>query len=63
MTAEIVNLKRVKKRRAREAADQVADQARARHGRTKAQREADEAAACAAARVLDNARVDASDQS
>ena len=63
MTAEIVNLKRVKKRLGQDAAAQSAEQARIRHGRTRAQRAADAAAAQASKRLLDGARIDGSDQS
>ena len=63
MTAEIVNLRRVKKRLAREAASQAAEQARARHSRTKAQRDADAITAGANGRTLDGARIETPDQS
>ena len=55
---EIINLNRVRKARARDAAAAVAAENRARHGRTKAAkaREADETARAAA--VLDSHRVE-----
>ncbi len=53
---EIVNLRRARKHRARDEKDRQAAAARARHGRTKAQRTADAAAERAAARHLDGHR-------
>jgi len=63
VSAEIVNLRRVKKHLAREAAVQTAEQARARHGRTRAQRDADAMTARASIRTLDGARIETPDQS
>lgn len=62
MTADIVNLRRAKLSRAREIEAEQAAQSRARHGRTKAQRDTDTEAAKESGRVLDHARIDASDQ-
>lgn len=55
--AEIINLRRAKKQLARREAATAAEQARARHGRTKAQREADARAAHDTERALDGARI------
>jgi hypothetical protein len=54
--AEIVNLNRVKKARARQAAEANAAANRASHGRTKAEKAADRAAEARRARLLDGAR-------
>lgn len=62
MSGEIVNLRRVKKLRAREAAARETDRARALHGRTKQQRASDAASRQAAERTLDQARIDVPDQ-
>ncbi len=56
--AEIVNLRRVKKRRARDAASQDAIAARMRHGLTKAERDADARASKARGARLDGAKLD-----
>ena len=61
--AEIINLRRAKKQIARRGAATEAEQARARHGRTKAQREADERAVRDTERALDGARIVEPDQS
>ncbi len=55
--AEIINLRRAKKQLARREAAVEAEQARARHGRTLAQREADARAARDTGRALDGARI------
>jgi hypothetical protein len=56
MTAEIVNLKRVRKAKARADRGATAAVNRAAFGRTKADRESDAATAAMHARVLDGAR-------
>ena len=56
--AEIVNLRRVKKRQARDAAAQAAAENRARHGRTGAAKEADRLEQERARRALDGNRRD-----
>lgn len=53
---EIVNLRRVKKARAQQAARQDAAENRVRHGRTGAQKKADAAAEARARAALDGAR-------
>ena len=53
---EIVNLRRARKRRDRDAEGAEAAVNRVRHGRTKAERAAEEAAAVKAARDLDGHR-------
>jgi len=58
--AEIVNLRQVRKRLARNAANQDATAARARHGRSKAERDADMRANQAREAALDGARLDGS---
>jgi hypothetical protein len=55
---EIVNLKRARKQKARDAQAATADANRALHGRTKAEREAEEARRAAAERALDGHRRD-----
>ncbi len=55
--AEIINLRRARKRRAREEAGAAAEAARAIHGRTKAERLAQEQARALQERQLDNARL------
>ena len=57
---EIVNLRLVKKRRALEAVRQEATATRERHGRTKAQRDADAKVKRARDAALDGARLDGS---
>ena len=61
--AEIINLRRAKKHLARREAATEAEQARARHGRTKAQREAYARAVRDTERALDGARIVEPDQS
>lgn len=53
--AEIVNLRRVKKTRARDEAAAIAGANRARHGRTRAERETTEAELRRAEKTLDGA--------
>jgi hypothetical protein len=53
---EIVNLRRARKRKARDAQVATAEAKRAVHGRTKAEREAEEARRAAAVRALDGHR-------
>ena len=55
--AEIINLRRARKRRAREEADAAAEAARAVHGRTKAERQAQGQERALRERQLDNARL------
>ena len=55
--AEIINLQRARKRRAREEAATAAEAARVVHGRTKAERLAQEQARTLRERQLDNARL------
>jgi len=55
--AEIINLRRARKRRAREEAGAEAEAARVIHGRTKAERLAQEQARAMRERQLDNARL------
>ena len=54
--AEIVNLRRARKARARDAAEVTAAANRAAHGRTRAEREAAALEAERQTRALDNAR-------
>ncbi len=54
---EIVNLKRVRKLQARDAAAAEAEANRAKHGRTKEQRLQAEAEAAQIARTLDRAKI------
>lgn len=54
--ADIVNLRRARKARARLVETDAAAAARARHGRTRAERHATEAAKERAARALDQAK-------
>lgn len=56
--SEIVNLRRVKRARARQDAAAEAEAARRLHGRTRAERDAAEAARAQADRVLDGAKLD-----
>jgi len=56
--AEIVNLRRVKKAKARQDASVQAAQNRVLHGRSRAEREAAAAGQQQADRVLDGARLD-----
>lgn len=57
MTAEIVNLRRARKQRARQDAEAQAQQNRISFGRTKAERELTEAARDKAARALEGHRL------
>ena len=59
---EIVNLRRVKKQRARDGAAQAAAENRIRHGRTGAEKAADRMEQGRARRALDGARRDAPDE-
>lgn len=58
--ADIVNLRRFKKRKARDAAAKVADENRASHGRTRAQKEAEKSATERRDRQLDGHLLDPS---
>ena len=58
MTAEVVNLRRVRKAKARDERAAEADANRARHGRTRAERDGHAVAAERLTRVLDNHRLD-----
>ena len=58
MSADIVNLRRVRRQAARVEAAQTASEARALHGLTRAEREAAQAVAGKAERTLDQARLD-----
>lgn len=60
--AEIVNLRLVKKQRARDGAAQAAAENRIRHGRTGAEKAADRMEQARARRTLDGARRDAPDE-
>jgi hypothetical protein len=60
---EIVNLKRFKKRVAREQAEQHAAANRTRFGRTKSERASDENSAARASKVLDQHRINSEDAS
>jgi hypothetical protein len=55
--AEIVNLRRVKKQRARAAAAALAAENRARHGRTKGEKAAEARETARAGSALDQARI------
>ena len=52
----VINLKAVRKQRKREADKAAAAEARARHGRTKARKAADEKESERLARAIDNSR-------
>lgn len=56
--AEIINLRRVRKAKAREDAARAAEEARAKHGRPKADRSLDEARAELEARRLEQGRIE-----
>lgn len=56
MSAEIVNLRQIRKQKARAAKQAQAAENRVVHGRTKAEREREAAARAHAARALDGAR-------
>jgi Domain of unknown function (DUF4169) len=60
---DLVNLKRFKKRNAREASAKLAEASRARFGRTKSERILDEARATRADDLLDAHRIDGEDAS
>jgi hypothetical protein len=60
---DVVNLKRFKKRAARDQSAQQADANRARFGRTKSERALDERRASRASDVLDQHRIDGKDAS
>ena len=60
---EVVNLKRFKKRTAREQAAKLADANRARFGRTKSERVLEERSAERANDLLDQHRIDSEDAS
>ena len=55
--AEIINLRRARKRRARDEAGAAAETARAVHRRTKAERQAQQQERALRERQLDNARL------
>lgn len=59
--AEIINLRRARKARDRDAAKAQADANRLQHGRTKAEREAGERETERATRLLDGAKRDDSE--
>lgn len=61
--ADVVNLKRFKKRVEREAAAKLADANRARFGRTKSQRELDQNHASRANQLLDQHKIGGEDAS
>jgi hypothetical protein len=60
---DIINLKRFKKRAERQQSEQQADANRARFGRTKSERVADEQRTDRASEVLDQHRIDGEDAS
>jgi hypothetical protein len=60
---EIVNLKRLKKRREREQSERQAETNRALHGRTKSQRASDEMRASRQRDLLEQHRIDGEDAS
>jgi Domain of unknown function (DUF4169) len=61
--ADVVNLKRFKKRTEREASAKNADANRARFGRTKSERDIDEQRASLAKHLLDQHRIEGEDAS
>ena len=61
--ADVVNLKRFKKRNEREASAKEADANRARFGRTKSERALDEQQKDRAGNLLDQHRIDGGDAS
>lgn len=61
--ADVVNLKRFKKRAGREAAAQLAEVNRARFGRTKAQRDLDDHRASRVNELLDQHKIGGEDAS
>lgn len=56
--ADLVNLRHVKKQRAKAAESAVAEANRLVHGQTRAQKKAQQAARALATRVLDQAKLD-----
>jgi hypothetical protein len=60
---DTVNLKRFKKRREREQSEQQAESNRARYGRTKSQRAADDQRVARERNLLDQHRIDGGDAS
>jgi hypothetical protein len=60
--AEIVNLRKARKRKSRQEQEQIAAERRADHGRSKAQRDLDEARATKACRELDAHRLSGSEE-
>jgi hypothetical protein len=60
---EMINLKRFKKRSEREQSAKAAEASRARFGRSKAERQADERRAQRASELLDQHRIDDGNQS
>lgn len=56
MTAEIINLRKVRKQRARAEAERTAEAKRAKFGRTKHARQLDDDAKSRAAKILDGAK-------
>jgi len=60
---DVVNLKRFRKRAAREQSAKEADANRARFGRTKSERDVDAARASRARKLLDQHRIDGEDAS
>jgi predicted nucleic acid-binding protein len=56
--AEIVNLRQARKQRARREAEDAAGANRAKHGRTRAEREAEARREAERRRLLDSARLD-----
>jgi hypothetical protein len=63
LMGDVVNLKRFKKRAARDQSAKQADANRARFGRTKSERALDEQRASRAKDVLDQHRIDGEDAS
>lgn len=59
MTAEIINLNKVRKAKARAEKEQRAEENRVRHGRTKAEREAEDARRSVESAHLDGMRREA----
>jgi hypothetical protein len=60
---DVINLKRFKKRIAREQSEKQADANRLQHGRTKSERTHDERRAERASNLLDQHRIDGEDAS
>jgi len=60
---EVVNLKRIRKRNEREQSAREAEANRARFGRNKAERKADEQRTRRASKLLDQHRIDGGDES